>query len=162
MGVTIYTLLTSLSRETVCPHTSGQSYCYLAMSSDSLQEQYNQKIYELRENIESKCNTILQPNCLTNYLTAEILISQGNYEEGVKLITDSLNEIQLSKHEYQYQRLYESLSSLLANTYDSLGLFEQAEKIYIELLQEIPTSMCMGEYAIFLHRRKRDFEKAER
>ena len=49
----------------------------------------------------------------------------------------------------------------LASTLDYLGDVEGAEGMYNELLSLRPNGVFLGDYAIFLHRRKRDFAQAE-
>ena len=49
----------------------------------------------------------------------------------------------------------------LASTLDYLGDVNGAEAMYNELLSSRPSGTFLGDYAIFLHRRKRDFAQAE-
>jgi len=49
----------------------------------------------------------------------------------------------------------------LASTLDYLGDVNGAEAVYNELLSTRPSGTFLGDYAIFLHRRKRDFVQAE-
>lgn len=51
--------------------------------------------------------------------------------------------------------------ALLAGTLDYFGKHEEAERLYIEILEINPTGDYICDYAIFLHRRKRNYDQAE-
>jgi len=44
---------------------------------------------------------------------------------------------------------------------DYLSKYDKAEEVYTEILQLDPLGYYIGEFAIFLHRRKRDFDQAQ-
>jgi hypothetical protein len=62
---------------------------------------------------------------------------------------------------YIYIYIYIYIGALLAGTLDYFGKQEEAEGLYLELLDMNPKGDYICDYAIFLHRRKRDYDKAE-
>jgi hypothetical protein len=58
--------------------------------------------------------------------------------------------------------MFLSIGSLLASNLDYFGKYDEAETLYQELLLCDPEGDYICDYAIFLHKRKKDFDKAQR
>ena len=95
-----------------------------------------------------------------DYLEAQLSISMGDYAAAHKLLIDSYTDMQSFKDTYVWKDLYYSVTGLLATVLDYIGQIDEAEKKYDEVMILNPTGMYIGDYAIFLHRRKRQFDEA--
>eukprot|EP00596_Hydrurales_sp_CCMP1899_P006889 CAMPEP_0119044564 /NCGR_PEP_ID=MMETSP1177-20130426/32438_1 /TAXON_ID=2985 /ORGANISM="Ochromonas sp, Strain CCMP1899" /LENGTH=398 /DNA_ID=CAMNT_0007014829 /DNA_START=191 /DNA_END=1384 /DNA_ORIENTATION=- len=102
-----------------------------------------------------------EPEYVKNYRKAQLLQAQGMFELSLVHLQEAMVGVKPFKSEYVWERLYLSVGALLAGTLDYFGKHEEAEGLYIELLDTNPTGDYICDYAIFLHRRKRDYDKAE-
>lgn len=64
--------------------------------------------------------------------------------------------------DYKWGSVYLSTAALYASALDIIGDLVSAEQLYTQVLELDPTNFCIGDFAIFLHRRKRDYDTAER
>ena len=106
-----------------------------------------------------------EPNFYRNYCKAQILVGCGRHNESLRFLQEAYGEastvIKAGKEVFIWGGLYYSIGGLYAVTLDYLGQVETAETIFNEIIEYNPTGLYIGEYAVFLHRRKRDFEKAQ-
>lgn len=105
-----------------------------------------------------------QPIFLKEYFEAQCLFHEGKLTESLKLLQHSLNElrviIQISKS--IWERTYVSCALLYAQNLDYLNKFDDEYAIFQELLEFSPDDFYLGEYAVFLHKRKKDYNNAEK
>jgi tetratricopeptide (TPR) repeat protein len=77
-----------------------------------------------------------------------------------------------------YRRIHENVGALLCQVLDATNDYTECDKLYTELLRDFPVGIFIGriiptwqrrvtdlffpgDYAVFLHRRQRDFTQAE-
>lgn len=97
-----------------------------------------------------------------DYRKSQLLQAQGLFEASLLCLQKAYAGVKPHRSEFLWRGLYFSIASLLASTYDYFSKFKETEDLYIELIQENPEGVYIGDYAIFLHRRKRDFDQAQR
>jgi tetratricopeptide (TPR) repeat protein len=61
-----------------------------------------------------------------------------------------------------YAHLHAAIGLSLANTHDYLGNYNIEEDYFMRILKDDPSGIHIGDYAVFLHRRKREYDKAHR
>lgn len=111
---------------------------------------------------KSNGEKVKEPDFYKSYLNALAFATIGNYEETVSLLTVAKLQMQQIKNEFEWERLYYSVVGLLATSLDYLGKLnvDAAEQNYVEVVKLNPTGIYIGDYAIFLHKRKRHYELA--
>lgn len=117
---------------------------------------------------------------------AELLVAQMKYAEAIPLFEEALQgitetmakEAESNTRETSDESTVGSINSLtstasmwksyhhnLMNSYvfalDHVGDIDKTEEVYKTLLKTYPNGFFLGEYAVFLHRRKRDFINAQ-
>ena len=107
-----------------------------------------------------------QPEAQRRAYMGRLLLAQGRSEEALphlRAATDEARSLCASSAEgkFQWMGFLCDVGAELASTLDYLGDVEGAEGMYNELLGLRPNGAFLGDYAIFLHRRKRDFTQAE-
>jgi len=107
-----------------------------------------------------------QPELLQQAFEGRLLLSQGNWDEALPLLraaTDSARSLCTSSAEgkFLWVGFLCDVGADLASTLDYLGDIVGAEGMFNELLCLRPNGVFLGDYAVFLHRRKRDFSQAE-
>lgn len=96
----------------------------------------------------------------TLYYRSHLLISNGLYKEAVVLLQKAYEFASKVKNDYIWSSLYYNICHLYAATLDYLGDVKHAEELFIELLELNQNGIHLGDYAIFLHKRKRDYNNA--
>ena len=116
------------------------------------------------------CSTLVQqieendeglPSYFVLYQRAQLFQSQGLFLESLPVLVQAHEAVLHQKTEFVAEHLYYSISHLLANTLDYLGEHTKAEVIYLDLIHDNPQGNHICDYAVFLHRRKRDYDQAE-
>lgn len=94
---------------------------------------------------------------------AELLVSQYRHGEALKLFESAIEGANVARLEAPevYSAFHENLLRLYAGALDTVGDIPAEEGVYNSLMDMYPDGQFLGEYAVFLHRRKRDFMKAE-
>jgi tetratricopeptide (TPR) repeat protein len=110
---------------------------------------------------ENRINCESEPKYVQNYQLAQLYLSQGLFEKSLSCLEDAMREIRVHRLEYTWGQLFLSIGGLLASHLDYFGKYDEAEVIYCELLNENPDGDYICDYAIFLHKRKKDYEKAQ-
>jgi tetratricopeptide (TPR) repeat protein len=98
---------------------------------------------------------------LKKYEYSQLLISIGQQKEALPYLQDAMSHVNNLKNEFIWENYYVSIGQLYASTLDFLGDFDKAELIYKELIDKNHEGFFLGDYALFLHRRRRDFENAQ-
>lgn len=102
-----------------------------------------------------------EPEYVQNYKRAQLYLAQGLFEKSLPCLEDAMKEIRPHRLEYTWGRLFQSIGGLLASLLDHFGRYDEAEAIYSEILAENPDGDCICDYAIFLHKSKKDYEMAQ-
>ena len=108
----------------------------------------------------------LEPGPLRQACEARLLMAQGKFDEALQplqVAMDAARSLCASSAEGKFLWIgfLCDVGADLAATLDYLGDVPGAEGMYNELLGLRPNGVFLGDYAIFLHRRKRDFVQAE-
>ena len=103
-----------------------------------------------------------EPDFFRCYLTGQLYLSSGDYLIASEELKKAYKGIQSVKTDFIWQNVYYNLCGLLATTFDYLGQLEQADSCFAEAMSLDPCGFYIGEFAVFLHRRKRDYEAADR
>lgn len=101
-----------------------------------------------------------EPIFYKEYKKAQMLIAIGEFADAVTKLERSLETIDKADDCWKSMRYY--VLGLLASAYDQLGNIDNAEKCYEEAIQLNPYGQYLGEYAIFLHRKKKKYERSEK
>ena len=103
-----------------------------------------------------------EPTFVRLYFSAQLLTFQGRHVESLPLFDVAFNEARNNfKDDFIWQNMYINIGTSYANTLDYLSMLEKAEEIFNELVTSNPTGQFLGDYAIFLHRRKKNFPQAQ-
>ena len=98
---------------------------------------------------------------------AKLLLSQGRNSDALPLLQDATDEARRLRAEggeeakFLWTGFLCDVGALLASTLDYSNDEAAAERIYIELLSLQPNGAFIGDWAIFLHRKKKDHAQAE-
>ena len=96
------------------------------------------------------------------YEYAQLLVAVGRHKLALPFFEDSLVKLQPVKKDDIWKRFYCSVGGQYAAALDYLNDFKGAEAAFNDVMRVDPVGFHIGEYALFLHRRKRDFDRAEK
>lgn len=102
-----------------------------------------------------------EPDHLKAYFRAQILISSGNYIDAVKILIEAFGVMNHLKDQYSWQGIYYSVGGLLATSLDYIGMVDKAGEIFDEIIGSNPNGCHVCDYAVYLHRRRKDYDKAQ-
>lgn len=104
-----------------------------------------------------------EPEFQKKYEYAQLLVCIGSHLDSLIYFHEAFEEMKaLSEDESPFwETVRNSCGAQYANTLDYLGQIEQAESVYKQLMAVDPTGIHIGDYALFLHRRVKDFDKAQ-
>lgn len=94
--------------------------------------------------------------------TGQILLRVGKQKESVEYLQSAWQTLRDYGKDPKYDNLFHQAGILLTEALDYVGDVASCEIIFQELNSVFPEGFHLGEYAYFLHRRKREFDKAER
>lgn len=95
------------------------------------------------------------------YDHAQLLTCVGKYEEALPYFADAQKYLYTSRTDLVWKRLFCSVCTSHAMALDYVGQYDKAAEVYKIVMAEDPTGYHIGDYALFLHRRKRDFDQAQ-
>eukprot|EP01038_Epipyxis_sp_PR26KG_P004166 gene4166-5930_t len=95
------------------------------------------------------------------YEYAQLLVSICQHKESLPYFQDALSAMSEIKTDYVWTAYYCSIAAQYAIVLDYLGELIKTESIYTDLLSLNPNGPYLGEYAVFLHRRKKEYDKAQ-
>jgi tetratricopeptide (TPR) repeat protein len=101
-----------------------------------------------------------EPKFLQAYYLGQLNVTLGKHTDAQPLLEEAIVEARTQKSNFIYRNVYLSICLSYAQLLDYLGDIEKAQSIYKELSDEDPDGVHLGDYAVFLHRRKRDFARA--
>lgn len=107
-------------------------------------------------------NNTSEPVFVRHYCKAQLLTAQGLFEDSLPCLKEAMDNIRPHRTDYVWERTYVAIGGLLANTLDYFGQYDESEAVYKELLLTNVNGEYISGYAIFLHKRKRDFDEAQR
>eukprot|EP01041_Mallomonas_annulata_P002366 gene2366-4588_t len=92
---------------------------------------------------------------------AQLLTMLGQQQEAIPYYEKAMKSLRALRSDFIWESLYANTGGMFASTLDYLGKIDEAEEIYNEMIEYNPDHSCIGEYAIFLHRRKKNYNQAQ-
>lgn len=119
---------------------------------------YEEEINRLKEVIDAQPEAFVREG-----QHAELLVSQYRHGEALNLFESAIEGANVARLEAPevYSAYHEHLLRIYAGTLDAVGDIPAEEGVFNSLMEVYPDGQYLGEYAVFLHRRKRDFVKAQ-
>jgi tetratricopeptide (TPR) repeat protein len=119
---------------------------------------FNKLIQDLQKSITDETEEFRRDG-----MTAQLLMAQNQHAEAIPFFERAVTTLRTvsKKKPNLWKDYYVRVLGSYAMTLDFVGQLDAAEKIYHECLQVNPAGFFLGEYAVFLHRRKRDFVQAQ-
>ena len=96
------------------------------------------------------------------YNHAQLLAAVGKYGEAVEYYEQSYTILKKFIPDPVYRQLFCSVGFQYATTLDYLGKYDKAGDVFALIMEVNPTGIHIGDYALYLHRRKREFDKAQK
>ena len=93
---------------------------------------------------------------------AQYLSSVGLYEESLIYYKKAYEVLNKLKIEFTWEGLFCRMAVQYASVLDYLNNIEDAENVYNSILEIGPSAAMLGDYAVFLHKRRRDYDIADR
>lgn len=97
-----------------------------------------------------------------HYECAQMFLAVGRQKEALPYLELSWSTLQQYQRDDVYGGLYYHVGVTYAIALDFLGELMVCEHVFQDLTKYNPDGFHLGDYAYFLHRRKRDFDNAER
>jgi hypothetical protein len=92
----------------------------------------------------------------------QLLINIGKHKDALDCMEFAWKSFRTSLKDEVYGSISVICGIMYACSLDALHDVVSCEKIFLELSENDPKGFHLGDYAYFLHRRKRDFDNAER
>jgi len=96
-----------------------------------------------------------------NYEYAQLLAAVGRFDEALTYFRTAFILMESSKNSPIWQLMYCSIGLQYATILDYKGQINDAGDVFEELMRVDPRGIHIGDYALFLHRRKKRFDAAE-
>jgi tetratricopeptide (TPR) repeat protein len=88
--------------------------------------------------------------------------ADAKYKESIPFYEAAMEGVRpLAAHDPGSKHLFEATGLQYANALDTLGEYDKAEEVFIELVESNPNGEHIIEFAIFLQRRKKDMLRAQ-
>mmetsp|Transcript_298 Transcript_298/g.610 ORF Transcript_298/g.610 Transcript_298/m.610 type:complete len:124 (+) Transcript_298:165-536(+) len=95
------------------------------------------------------------------YRYGQLLVAIGRHEDALPHLQEAFEELGLLAKEWEWKSLYCSVGVQYATCLDYKAQYEKAGMVFGKIMEADPVGYHLGDYALFLHRRKRDFERAQ-
>lgn len=95
------------------------------------------------------------------YQHAQLLVAVGRHEESLTHFEDAMQILTKFKSDFIWKRTFCSLGVQYATALDFLGNYDKASEVFKTIMEVDPQGFHIGDYALFLHRRKREFDRAQ-
>jgi len=130
----------------------------VAAQAVSNQQAFDKLILNLQQTITDETEEFRKDG-----MTAQLLMAQNQHLEALPYFERALITLRVvsKKKPNLWKDYYVRVLGAYAMALDFVGQLDAAENIYQECLQVNPAGFYLGEYAVFLHRRKRDFVQAQ-
>lgn len=128
------------------------------MASSSEVENISLYISTLEEKIT---NSTSDPEYVKDYRRAQLYQLQGLFADSLTCLERAMTDVRPFKYDFIWEGTFLSIGSLFASNLNYFDKLDEAEDVYSELLRSHPDGDFLCDYALFLHKRRRDFNKAE-
>lgn len=144
--------------------TSGFGICVLQLivnvQSGYIMEDIENHVAESAARIKT-ANRKLEDRGNAMYQHAQLLVSVCRHEESLPFFEDAMKILSTYKSDFVWKRTFCSLGLQFATALDFLGNYDKAGEVFKVIVEFEPQGYHIGDYALFLHRRKREFDKAQ-
>ena len=130
------------------------------VSFPTSEEKFNEYLETIEKTLKHK--TSRYPDYAINARIAALLVADAKLLESIPYFEMAVPDLRLARTELEWDLMFQMTALQYANTLDSLGDLVKAEEIYQELVEIDPKGEQVIEYALFLHRRKKDMVLAEK
>ena len=97
-----------------------------------------------------------------DYQVGALLVGVGNYKDAIIRLEKSFEALVELKTNYVWSSLYCSVGCAYAGALDYIGSNDLANSVYLRLIEFNPYGSFLGDYAVFLHRKRKENKAAER
>lgn len=104
---------------------------------------------------------IIEDKAHAMYQHAQLLSAIGKHNEALSFYAEASKLLFASKNDPVWKSLFCSVGVQYASTLDYLGQFDKVGEVFRDILAVDPVGIHIGDYALYLHRRKRDFNQAQ-
>jgi tetratricopeptide (TPR) repeat protein len=101
------------------------------------------------------------PEFLSLYVKSQFMVSKGLFKESLPDLEKAWEIIQSYENDFVYGHYYGKIGNFFASVLDYTGDVIKTEQIFTKLIENNSNGIFLGDYAVFLHRRKRDFTRAQ-
>lgn len=117
--------------------------------------------YLLQKELDLKNFSNDNPLFIKQYEYAQLLAAVGKTKDALKWYGESYTEATKWKNNTLYTNHFCLIGTAYAQSAEFAGDIAKAEEIYTAVMAHNPLGPHIGDYALFLHRKKRDYEKAD-
>ena len=125
-------------------------------------DEINQYLLCFKDKLSSNNFPTNEDFAKSNYEYAQMLSAIGNFHEALKYYEIAYRKMASVKTSEIWKSMYCSIGVQYANILDYEGKIEDANTIFEDIILVNPKGVHIGDYALFLHRRKRQFDQAEK
>ena len=97
-----------------------------------------------------------------DYAAAQLLVTIGEHEKALPFYESAFNKLETLRDNHVWEGMYVRVGNQLANTLDFLGKIKEAEIVYNKMVEASPCGTVLGDYASFLHKKRKEYDLAER
>lgn len=97
---------------------------------------------------------------VTMHEIGSLLVAVGRINDGKNILEQGFSLLSQKREEFEWTRLYCSIGASLANAYDLTAEYDKEADVYEDLMRINDSGPYIGDYAVFLHRRKKDAKRA--
>lgn len=117
--------------------------------------------YLMKKELDLSISSDTNPIFIKQYEYGQLLLSIGRHKDALRYLKEAYDAISLKKIDPIWLDQYCRIGSQYAMILDYLNDQSTTEVIYEQIMSVNPTGLHIGDYALFLHRRKREYDKAE-
>ncbi len=114
---------------------------------------------DIEDEEEDEETGIADPDFVFLYQSGQWKIASGDYAGAVDDLMEAFHDAREYKNSLVWKRMFCSIGGALAGALDFLGR-DEAGPVLEEILAVEPDGFHIGDYAVYLHRRRKDFDKA--
>jgi hypothetical protein len=104
---------------------------------------------------------IIEDKATAVYHHAQILVCVGRHSDALDFFADAMQALSKSKTTSVWRKLYCSVGVQYASALDYVGQYDKVGEVFKDIMVVDPVGDHIGDYALYLHRRKRDFDQAQ-
>ena len=122
-----------------------------------VEEYVNNAILKIKEDNNSALSSMEK-----QYKIAVLLTTIGKNKESMEYFSSAVEDLRKVQETFVYGELFCSAGTAYAIALDNLNEVTLAEQMFQEVYEANPKGVHVGDFAVFLHKRKRDNKRAEK